>query len=164
MISRQPRLETIAALMVDGDAHDARLLQQMLRGFSLASVSVAVTGAQALAELREGHFGLCIIEADLPDMTVTSLVRRIRALEPPQRAIPVLVLTGHASLKGIAAARDAGAHLVLRKPLSPRILLERIRWALTASRLFVDSSRYAGPDRRFRFAGPPFGLERRHPA
>ena len=158
-----PKLDAVPALVVDGDAHAARALQQMLRGFGLASVAAAATGAQALNELREGHFGLCIIDT-VPDMPAAALLRRIRALEPPVRAIPVLVLTGSSSLRGIADARDAGAHLVVRKPLSPRVLLHRICWAVSVSRNFVEGGRYAGPDRRFRPAGPLSGPERRRPA
>ena len=43
------------------------------------------------------------------------------------------------------------------KPLTPIILIERIFWVAHAGRSFVTTDKYVGPNRRFRFDGPPTG-------
>ncbi len=51
-------------------------------------------------------------------------------------------------------ARDAGANVVVAKPLSPEILLQRIHWVARESRSFIVAPNYAGPDRRFKNVRP----------
>ena len=74
---------------------------------------------------------------------------------------PVIILTGYAQLGNVTAARDAGANIVVRKPVSPVVLLDHIVWAARMPRPFVETSNYIGPDRRFKYAGPPEGVGRR---
>ena len=63
----------------------------------------------------------------------------------------------------IETARDCGASFVLIKPISARVLLDRIVWIGRAGRLFVETEGYVGPDRRFRNDGVPGGGRgRRH--
>ena len=47
-------------------------------------------------------------------------------------------------------ARNAGANMIIRKPVAPSVLLDRIEWIARNTRPFVDSGDYRGPDRRIR--------------
>ena len=49
------------------------------------------------------------------------------------------------------------------KPLTPSVVLQRIHWVASDKRQFVDvvDGSYVGPDRRFKFEGPPPGSEGR---
>jgi hypothetical protein len=58
-------------------------------------------------------------------------------------------------------ARDAGANLVIGKPVSPRALFDRIAWVAKAPRPFIETANYAGPDRRFRDVEPLDGKRKR---
>jgi CheY-like chemotaxis protein len=77
------------------------------------------------------------------------------------RFIPVIVMSGYTQLRVVAAARDAGANTVLRKPLSPQALFDRIMWVARVPRPFIDAGSYVGPDRRFKRDDPPDGLYKR---
>jgi DNA-binding response OmpR family regulator len=68
---------------------------------------------------------------------------------------------GHQTLGNVRQARDAGANLVVAKPLSPDVLLRRITWVARESRQFIVAPGYVGPDRRFRNDGPPVGTNGR---
>jgi DNA-binding response OmpR family regulator len=68
-----------------------------------------------------------------------------------------LVVTAHTQLSRVQAARDSGANFVLAKPLTPANFLKRIQWLARDQRAFVDCTAYAGPERRFKFEGPPPG-------
>lgn len=46
---------------------------------------------------------------------------------------PIFVVTGHAFLRAVTEARDAGADYVIAKPYSPSVLLERLIWVAEQS-------------------------------
>lgn len=60
-----------------------------------------------------------------------------------------------------AKARDCGANVVIRKPVSPQILFDRLAWVSRVQRPFIECESYIGPDRRFKSIGPPGGVGRR---
>jgi hypothetical protein len=61
----------------------------------------------------------------------------------------------------VKRARDAGANMVIAKPMSPANLYDRLAWIALTPRKFVDAPNYFGPDRRFKIEGPPGGVGRR---
>jgi hypothetical protein len=50
----------------------------------------------------------------------------------------------------VKIARDAGANMVLAKPVSASSLYDRLAWIAFTPRQFVDTPSYYGPDRRFK--------------
>ena len=75
--------------------------------------------------------------------------------------MPILVLSSYTQRHYVAAARDAGANLVARKPISPRALYDRITWVAHTDRPFVETETFFGPDRRFKDLDPPDGIYKR---
>ena len=57
--------------------------------------------------------------------------------------------------------RDAGSNYVVAKPITPKVLLERIFWVAREERAFIECDSYIGPDRRFKHEGPPPGTDGR---
>jgi hypothetical protein len=55
----------------------------------------------------------------------------------------------------VAKARDCGANYIIAKPITPKIILERIVWVAQSTRMFLETESYIGPDRRVRKLGPP---------
>ncbi|MFZ1989972.1 MAG: response regulator, partial [Alphaproteobacteria bacterium] len=103
-----------------------------------------------------------LIEAALPDMPGFDLVSWIRRCESKEiRTMPILMLTGYTQKQAIALARDCGANSVLKKPVSPHVLFDRIAWVARNERQFVETANYIGPDRRFKSLGPPQSPGRR---
>ena len=161
MSAAKMNLGGVTALIVDDDKYGVTVLVQMLRGMGLDETTVVETGAEAKRVLTNHLFDLCIVEGELPDMKGSEVIQWIRHLDSAARFTPIIVLTGYSRASSVAAARDAGAHIVIRKPASPQILYDRIAWAARSPRPFVDAPVYAGPDRRFRSLGPPGGEGRR---
>jgi DNA-binding response OmpR family regulator len=58
------------------------------------------------------------------------------------------MLTAHTEASRVTAARDAGVTGFLKKPISTRLLFDRVGGALTDRRQFVRTSDFFGPDRR----------------
>jgi CheY-like chemotaxis protein len=75
--------------------------------------------------------------------------------------MPILVMTSDTREATIKAGRDAGANMVVAKPLSPANLYDRLAWVAFNPRQFIDTETYFGPDRRFKIEGYPNGVGRR---
>jgi CheY-like chemotaxis protein len=161
MTAAKMKLTGVTGLIVDNDRFGVTVLTQMLRGMGLDAVTVVETGAAAQALFENHVYDLCLCEAELPDMTGADLVRWIRRQRTQSRYTPLLVLTGYSNLSTVTALRDSGAHLVMRKPVSPQILFDHIAWAAKPPRPFIETDEYVGPDRRFKSLGPPGGGEGR---
>lgn len=156
------KLSELSTLIVDPDHFTRGLVVQMLRSFEMRDPGVATDGASAKNWLAGDAADLVICEARLPDMNCAALIHWIRRCGPMQtRTVPILVLTGQPQFKIVTEARDSGASVVVRKPVSARVLLEHLTWAATSQRPFVHAGQYVGPDRRFRETAVPAYAERR---
>jgi DNA-binding response OmpR family regulator len=160
--SRHMNLKNVSTLLVDGDRFTRGLIAQMLHGFRMDTPCVCYTGAAAKSFLLKEAVDLCIMEAVLPDMGSQELITWIRRPDMGSvRFVPVIVLSGYTQYRIVAAARDAGANTVLKKPISPQLLFDRIMWVARVPRPFIDTGAYAGPDRRFKQQDPPDKIYRR---
>ena len=160
----QPRLNLkgVTTLLVDSDLFTRGLVANILRGFGMDSPTVGETGRMAQHHLEHHYADLVIMEGGLPDMPAADLIKWIRKQEKsPFRFVPIIVMSGYTQLRLISAARDAGANLVVKKPVSPAALFDRITWVARTARPFIETSDYIGPDRRFKNIPPPDGKMKR---
>src|SRR5258708_19552398 len=75
--------------------------------------------------------------------------------------MPILVMTSGPREATVKASRDAGANMLVAKPMSPANLYDRLAWVAFNPRQFIDTESYFGPDRRFKIEGYPNGVGRR---
>jgi len=161
MAQARLNLKGVTALVVDSDRFTRNLVAQMLRGFGIDAPGQCETGMDAISYLQHHYVDLCIVEAVLPDMESPELIGWIRRQEKAMRFIPVIVLTGYTQLRMVEAARDGGANNIVKKPVSPQGLFDRITWVARVSRPFIETADFVGPDRRFRTIEPPDGVYKR---
>ena len=126
-------LAGMPVLVVDDNATNRRLLQEMLGNWKLRPVVVA-DGAAALAELERATaagqpYGLALLDLQMPDMDGFQLAERIRALSG--EAVKVTMMLTSEGQRGHAArCRELGVASYLLKPVSPSELLDAIMTAL----------------------------------
>jgi len=154
-------LTRVTALLADSDSYMLQLTGQMLRGLGLDRQVLVRTGEAARNFLKERDVNLCFIESRLSDMSGYDLIKWLRSQPGRNRFTPVIVLTGLTQPRTIAGARDCGANMVLRKPMSPQTLFDHIKWVAASKRPFVEVGDYIGPDRRFKSEPLPGGVGRR---
>jgi DNA-binding response OmpR family regulator len=163
MTQARINLSKVSAVIVDSDKCVLDLMAQMLRGFGLERQTALETGAAAKELIAKGGVDLCLIEGNLPDISGFDLVKWIRRLSDPKiRFTPIMLLTGYTKANAIAEARDCGACMVVKKPVTPQILFDRLTWVAKRDRQFIECESYVGPDRRFKHIGPPDGIGRRN--
>ncbi|MFN0149924.1 MAG: sigma-54-dependent transcriptional regulator [bacterium] len=98
----------------------------------------AATGEDALETLRAEAFDLAILDVRLPDTDGVSLLEKARALRPD---LPVVMMSGNASIDIAVRAVRLGAFDFLEKPLSPDRLIVVVRNATERARLVAENRR-----------------------
>jgi two-component system response regulator PilR (NtrC family) len=113
-------------LVVDDEADIRELLELTLLRMGLA-VECAGSVAEALEQLKQHTFNLCLTDMRLPDGEGLELVRHIGA---NCSDLPVAVITAHGSTENAVAALKAGAFDYMSKPLSLEQLRTLVKSAL----------------------------------
>jgi len=148
-------------LLVDEHESMRHILTAMLKDLDVGDIKEAADGGTALEKLQEFDFDLIITGQVMTPMDGAELTQQIRSGEGGVNPfIPIIMVSGHAVKENIVAARDAGVHEFLVKPVSTKALHARLRRIVENPRPFIRSSDYYGPDRRRR-AMPIEGPDRR---
>lgn len=155
-------LHDLVILIADPNSYERRITQSMLRGFGANKILEVEKSSGVLQALTGQKIDLLLCDWRLPTHGALQLTRAIRRKGDNQnRTIPILIMTRDAGETTIKLVRDAGANMVITKPMSPKMLYERLAWIAFNARQFVDTATYFGPDRRFKIEGYPKGVGRR---
>lgn len=133
-------MSTAKLLIVDDDQNLLELVKAKLTASNF-QVSVALDGEEALTLAKSSDFDLSIVDLRLADQDGMTLMERLHALDP---GMPVIILTGHASVEGAVEAMTRGAYTYLRKPFDPHELLLQVNRALDNCKLAFENQRLRG--------------------
>ncbi|HEX2733548.1 MAG TPA: response regulator [Polyangiaceae bacterium] len=126
------RHEAGYVLVVDDDA-DVRTMIERVLGRAGFRVLTAQDGEAALQILRgEQRIDVVLTDLQMPRMSGVALLRSIRELD---QDVPVIVLTGNASLESAIAVVEHGGFRYLEKPIENERLQEMVRAASATHRL-----------------------------
>lgn len=152
-------LNDVHVLVVDDNRQMRTLVRSLLRAAGITKVTEAETAAEAFAVMRGRQIDLVIVDwmmQPVDGLTFTRMMRWDR--DSPNPYMPILMLTAHTEVSRVAAARDAGVSGFIKKPISTRLLFDRVANALTDTRMFIRCNDFFGPDRRrgtlVGYAGP----------
>jgi DNA-binding response OmpR family regulator len=87
------------------------------------SARMALTCAEGLTIIESGWPDIVVLDVMLPDRDGMDLLREIKARWP---ALPVILLTGHASMQAGLHGLDCGASDYCLKPMDLDVLVEKI--------------------------------------
>ena len=112
-------------LVVDDEERICEAVKRALER-SGYQVDTRLSALDALETVRNGAPDMVICDIKMPDMDGMSLLERIKEHDPN---IPVLIITGYASIESAVEAVRKGAQEYIPKPFSPaqiRFLVERV--------------------------------------
>ena len=110
-------------LVVDDEHEFLELMNNRLqkRGFT---VETAGTGEKALELVAEHAFDAMVQDVKMPGIDGIEVLRRVKRMKPE---LPVLLLTGHASIEAAMTGVETGAVDYLLKPVPINDLIMRLR-------------------------------------
>ena len=115
-------------LIVDDNATNRVVAQALCEMFG-CSCETAEDGVEALEAVENRAFDLILMDIKMPRMDGVQATRAIRALDGPQRHVPIIALTANADPADAAGYLAAGMIAVVEKPIKP----ERLRMAMNAA-------------------------------
>ena len=143
------RLEVLKILVVDDNHHMRMMLAEILRAVGLQNIYEAGDGAEALQQMRAHPIDIVLTDLAMEPLDGIDLVRLLRnSPDSPNPMIPVIMITGHSTMRRISEARDVGINEFLAKPLTTRGVLDRLQKVIDHPRPYVRTDDYFGPDRR----------------
>jgi two-component system nitrogen regulation response regulator NtrX len=139
-------------LICDDEKNIRRTLGMVLEGLG-HRVLEAGSGEEAIAKLEAEEVDLIILDVRLPQMTGIEALQQIRA-KPAIAHLPVIMISGHASLAEAVHSVQLGATDFLEKPLDRDRVLVSVNNALRSDRLQREVERLrAQVDERFEMIG-----------
>lgn len=134
------------------------IIGAILTGAGIRYVRFAPNGQRGLDSLTQQPTDVVFVDFEMPTMHGLSFISAVRGLKTSEKFTPIIMLTGHADLERLTAARDRGVTEFLAKPVTARAIMSRLNAVIFHERPFVQSAKFIGPDRRRRadpdYAGP----------
>ena len=127
-------MERARILIVDDEAVIRDGLKRVLEGESFV-VETCSSGYSAIEIMQRREFDLIITDLKMPGMSGIEVLKSVRTLQPD---IPVILITGYASIDTAVEAMKNGAADYISKPFAPDLLLEKVRNALNQRTMPLD--------------------------
>jgi len=152
-------LEALRVLVADDNQHMRAILVVMLNSFGIKAIREVKDGSDGIEALRRWPADLAVVDFQMEPVDGVAFTRMVRtAPDTPNPYLPIIMLTGHSEMSRVTEARDAGVNEFIVKPLTAKVLVDRINACIYRQRPFIRCDDYFGPDRRRKddpyFAGP----------
>ncbi|MBN1769640.1 MAG: sigma-54-dependent Fis family transcriptional regulator [Deltaproteobacteria bacterium] len=121
-------------LVVDDEKNIRRTLELVLTGEGY-KVSAVPTAEEGLGLLEREEIDLAVLDVKLPGMSGIDALKRIRERHPDEPQLPVVMISGHATVKEAVEAVQLGAADFFEKPIERDRVLISIRNSLEKWRL-----------------------------
>jgi two-component system chemotaxis response regulator CheY len=149
----------ISILLVDDNHYMRKIVRTLLNGIGIKKINEAVDGVAGLEAIRVSPPDIVILDWDLPLLNGGEFVRIVRSPGLfPMPDLPIIMLSSHGERSRVVEAIRLGVNEYLRKPVSAKMLFDRICAILTNPRPIVRIGDYYGPQPRRTFGDPTLKL------
>ena len=121
-------------LLAEDNDFNRMLIERVLRTLD-CEVDLALTGREAVRKFHQGNHDLVLMDCHMPDLDGLEATRQIRAVEGPNRRVPILAITA-GTVPGVRqACLQAGMDDFIAKPFSLTTLRRKAsHWLSTVGR------------------------------
>jgi two-component system chemotaxis response regulator CheY len=157
-------LKSTKVLIIEDDSIMLGLIREILKIMGFSDITVVKDGNHAFNEIKLNNYDLIFCDWIMPGMNGIEFSKALRRLPQYEKCgIPIIMVTGKATVEDVKTARDAGVNEYLAKPFSIHLLTSKIKSVIENPRPFVVSDNYIGPDRRHKNSPEsiPGGADRR---
>jgi two-component system, chemotaxis family, chemotaxis protein CheY len=143
------RLQTTKVLVVDDEYYSRKVIRTLLMAMGVSSIFEEPSGARGLEAIRLIVPDIVLVDWEMPNMDGAAFAKTVRAPGSfPYPNVPLIMLTGHSERWRVEEAMRTGINDYLVKPVSGKMLSERLVTNLTKPRPMVRLGSYYGPEPR----------------
>lgn len=116
---------SLPILVVDDYQTMVRIIRNLLQQIGFENVDDAANGEQALAKIKDKHYGLIISDWNMEPMSGYQLLQKVRE-DKAHADIPFIMVTAESKTDNVIAARNAGVSHYIVKPFNAGTLKSKI--------------------------------------
>jgi two-component system chemotaxis response regulator CheY len=136
----------LVVLIADGNTFMRRLTRQMLSGIGVRAVLESADGVATVNAIPALKPDVVIIDWNLPGLNGPDTMRIVRSPGVfPKASLPAIMLTDLGLQSRVTEAIRVGVHELLVKPISPKMLQQRIFGILLNPRPMVRAGKFYIP-------------------
>lgn len=156
-------LQKVNVMIVDPDPRISSIIKHVLMSLGFGEIILFTDSLSAVEHFKKNQVDFIITDLDpAPVEGEWNFIQFLRrSPNSPNPRVPIIMLTAHAELPEVEAARDLGITEFAAKPFTAKSLCDRIVKIVENPRSFIITKIYAGPDRRRRETTPPSGQNKR---
>ena len=133
--------------IIDSNRNFHNLFRGVLRSLGWRRIDSFFSAADALSHLKQTYIDMAFTDVNLIGGSGLDLIRFARHGRLANPMMPMVLLTTYTNKSTIERAVGAGADLVLAKPISPKLISERIGVLLSRAPDYIRTSDgYFGPE------------------
>ena len=142
-------IQSLLVLVVDDNQYMRKLIRNLLVNCGVKDIYEAADGIAALDSIRTFAPDVVILDWEMPLLSGAELVRIVRSPGVfPMPDVPIIMLSGHGERWRVVEAVRLGVHEYLVKPVSAKVLYDRLVSILMQPRPVVQLGDYYGPEPR----------------
>ena len=129
-------LQGVKVLVVDDEFYSRKVARTLLMAMGITNIYDADSGAKGLESLRAIAPDVVLVDWEMPVMDGAAFSKAVR--NPggfPYPNVPIIMLTGHSERWRVEEALRLGVNEYLLKPISGKLLCDRMVATLTKPRL-----------------------------
>lgn len=130
-------MEMLDIIVVEDSKPMQTIVRSILAAMNIGRVRMFDSAEDALQSMLSEPPNLIITDYRMSPMNGYQLLRSIRNRNmAPLCYVPVIMITAHGTRSVVEKAYRGGAHTVLVKPISPKVLHQRLEWVIRDARPF----------------------------
>ena len=136
-------------LVVDDEFYSRKVIRTLLMAIGVTKIFDADSGARGLDAIRTVVPDIVLVDWEMPNMDGATFAKMVRnPADFPYPNVPIIMLTGHSERWRVEEAMRLGVNEYLLKPVSGKMLCDRLVTTLTKPRPIVKVGDYYGPEPR----------------
>jgi len=148
-------LQSINVLVIDDNQYMRKVTRNLLVNIGVKNIHEAADGIAGLETLRAVSPDILLCEWEMPFLNGAELLRIVRSPGVfPVPDVPIIMLSRHGERWRVMEALRLGVNEYLKKPVSGKVLLDRMVSILANPRPMVHFGDYYGPEPRRGFPEP----------
>jgi two-component system, chemotaxis family, chemotaxis protein CheY len=145
----EDQIQSLAVLVVDDNQYTRKMIRNLLVNCGVKDVFEAGDGIAALDAIRSIAPDVVVLDWEMPLLSGAELVRIVRSPGVfPIPNIPIIMLSAHGERWRVVEAVRLGVHEYLVKPVSAKVLYDRLVAIVSQPRPVVQLGDYYGPEPR----------------